>query len=103
MPAHCSSLIALVPLSVWFVASLVAHAGSEHAQFVAWLRTPIVAILMVLLLLCLFRHAALGLQVIIEDYVHARIRFAAIELMRFGCLVLAVTGILATLHIALGG
>lgn len=96
-----TSALALVPLSVWFVASIIAHAGSDHAGFTAWLRTPVVAILMVVLLLALFHHAALGLQVVIEDYVHTRVRFPAIALMRFGCLMLAVAGILAILRIAL--
>lgn len=100
--AQRASALALVPLSLWFVASIIAHAGSDHAAFVAWLRTPIVAVAMILLLLALFQHAALGLQVVIEDYMHTRLRFAAIVLMRFGCLALALAGIIATLRLALG-
>ena len=100
--AQRASALALVPLSVWFAASIIAHAASDHAGFVTWLRTPVVATLMAVLLLSLFHHAALGLQVVIEDYVHTRVRFAAILLMRFGCVLWAVTGIVATLRIAFG-
>jgi succinate dehydrogenase / fumarate reductase membrane anchor subunit len=58
---------------------------------------------MVLLLIALFHHSALGLQVVIEDYVHSGVRFAAIVAIRLGCYGLAVIGIIATLHISFGG
>ena len=65
------SAVALVPLTLWFVASIIAHTGSDYATFIAWLRTPLATILMILLLIALFYHTALGLQVVIEDYVHS--------------------------------
>ncbi len=65
------SAIALVPLTVWFIAAIIAQTGDDYTAFVAWLRNPITDILMVLLLIALFYHAALGLQVVIEDYVHS--------------------------------
>jgi succinate dehydrogenase / fumarate reductase membrane anchor subunit len=95
--------IALVPLTVWFAASLIAHAGDDHAMVIAWLKTPIATILMVVLLLVLFRHTALGLQVVIEDYVHSPVKIPALLAVRFGCFVLAVAGIWAILRIAFGG
>lgn len=94
--------IALVPLTVWFTASLIAHAGNDYPTFIVWLRTPIATILMALLLIVLFYHAALGLQVVIEDYVHSRMKIPALLSVRFGCFALAVAGILATLRIAFG-
>ena len=94
--------IALVPLTLWFAASLMAHAGNDYATFIAWLRTPIAAILMALLLIVLFYHTALGLQVVIEDYVHSGMKIPALLAMRFACFALAVAGILATLRIAFG-
>ena len=63
--------VALAPLTLWFVASIIAHAGSDYPVFIAWLRTPFVAGGMILLLIALFHHTALGLQVVIEDYVHS--------------------------------
>lgn len=97
------SAIALVPLTLWFVASIIAHTGSDHAAFVSWLKTPVPAILMILLLIALFHHTALGLQVVIEDYSHAGTRFATLIMMRLTCFALAVVGIVATLRIVLGG
>jgi succinate dehydrogenase / fumarate reductase membrane anchor subunit len=48
------SAVALIPLTLWFVASIIAHTGSEYATFIAWLRTPLVSILMILLLIAIF-------------------------------------------------
>ena len=75
------SAVALVPLTLWFVASIIPHTSSDYATFIAWLRTPVVAILMILLLSALFHHTALGLQVVIEDYVHSGVKFAADSLL----------------------
>jgi succinate dehydrogenase / fumarate reductase membrane anchor subunit len=96
------SAVALVPLTLWFVACIIAHTGSDHAAFIAWLRTPIASILMILLLVALFHHTALGLQVVIEDYIHSGAKFAAVVAVRLGCFALAVTGIVAILQIAFG-
>jgi succinate dehydrogenase / fumarate reductase membrane anchor subunit len=63
---------------------------------------PLTALLMVLMLIALFYHAALGLQVIIEDYIHSAAKLPAILLIRFTCFGLAAAGILAVLRIALG-
>ena len=92
--------VALVPLTLWFVASIIAHAGSDYPVFIAWLRTPFAAGGMILLLIALFHHTALGLQVVIEDYVHSGARFAAVIAIQLCCYGLAVTGIVATLRIA---
>ena len=97
------SAIALVPLTLWFAASIIAHAGSDHAAFVVWLRTPLASIPMVLLLIALFYHTALGLQVVIEDYVHSGIQFAAVIAMRLACFAMVTAGIMATLRIVFGG
>lgn len=96
------SAVALIPLTVWFVAAIIAHTGSGHAAFVAWLGTPVSATLMILLLIALFHHAALGLQVVIEDYIHSGVEGAAIVIVRLGCTALAVAGIVATLVVAIG-
>ena len=94
------SAVAVVPLTLWFAAAIIAHSGSDYATFVAWIRTPIVTTLMILLLIVLFHHTALGLQVVIEDYVHSGSKFAWVMAVRLGCFALAVTGIVATLRIA---
>jgi succinate dehydrogenase / fumarate reductase membrane anchor subunit len=94
------SAVALVPLTLWFVAAIIAHTGSDYAAFIAWLGTPMVAILMILLLIALFYHTALGLQVVIEDYVHSGIKFVWLIAARLGCFALAIAGIMAALRIA---
>ena len=97
------SAVALLPLTLWFAASLIAHAGSGYAPFLAWLRSPFVSVPMILLLIALFHHTALGLQVVIEDYVHTGMKLALIVAVRLGCFALATAGIVATLDITLGG
>jgi succinate dehydrogenase membrane anchor subunit len=93
--------VALVPLTLWFVASIIAHTGSDYASFIAWVGTPMTTILMILLLIALFYHTALGLQVVIEDYVHSGAKILAVVAMRLGCFALAAAGIVAILRIAL--
>ena len=97
------SAVALVPLTLWFAASIIAHTGSDYATFIVWMRTPLATTLMILLLIALFHHTALGLQVVIEDYVHSGAKFAAVMAVRLGCFALATAGVAATLHIAFIG
>lgn len=97
------SAIALVPLTLWLAAAFIAHTGSNHAAFIAWLKAPHVTALMILLLIAAFHHTALGLQVIIEDYLHTWKKFPAVIAVRLGCVALAVAGIIATLRIAFAG
>jgi len=96
------SAIALVPLTMWFIAAIIAQTGADYAAFIAWIRNPITDILMGLLLIALFYHAALGLQVVVEDYVHSDATFAAVIAIRLACFTLGAAGIFATLRIALG-
>ncbi len=96
--------IANLLLVLWFMFSAMALAGSGYAQVRAWLASPVSASLMVLLIISTFYHARLGLQVVVEDYVHhegLRIgSLAALALIAFG---LAVACIVAVLKIATGG
>ncbi len=95
--------LALVPLSIWFVASVISLAGADHAAVVSWLGSPVVTVLMLLLLAATFYHAALGLQVVIEDYVHDEaVKIAGILIVKALCLVLGLAGAIAVLKIAFG-
>jgi len=96
------SAVALVPLTLWFVASIITHTGSDYRAFAAWLRSPLTVTAMVLLLVVLFYHSALGLQVVIEDYVHSRVQFAAVIAIRLCSFAMGAAGVLATLRIAFG-
>jgi succinate dehydrogenase / fumarate reductase membrane anchor subunit len=97
------SAVALVPLTLWFAAGIIAHTSSDYITSTAWLRTPFAVALMILLLLALFYHTALGLQVVIEDYVHSGVKFVAVIAVRLGCFALATLGIVAVLSVAFSG
>ncbi len=95
--------LALVPLTVWFVAAVVGLAGSGFAQFTAWLSGPCNATVMILFLAVSFHHAQLGMQVVMEDYVsHHGWRTAGIIVVKFMCYGLAALGIVSTLIVSFG-
>jgi len=94
--------IALVPLSLWFLAAFAVHARSGYGPCIAWLREPISAVLMMLLLIAVFRHLELGLRVVIEDYVHSAAKLPTLIGTRLLCFALAVAGLAATLRVLLG-
>jgi succinate dehydrogenase / fumarate reductase membrane anchor subunit len=62
--------VMLAPLAIWFVASALAYVGAEQGAVAAFFANPINAVLMLLFVLASTYHMALGLQIIIEDYVH---------------------------------
>jgi succinate dehydrogenase / fumarate reductase membrane anchor subunit len=95
--------VALVPLVLWLVISLIGLVGADQPALVAWVRQPMPAMLLILLLVATFYHAALGLQVVIEDYIHGEaMKLGAIVVMRLLCIVFVARGILAVLKLALG-
>ena len=95
--------IALVPLSLWFVSSVIALLGADLEAVQNWVSQPLPAILLILLLIATFYHASLGLQVVIEDYVHTElVKLGLIVLLRLLCFGLAVAGIFAVVSVALG-
>ena len=86
---------------LWFVFSATALAGAGYDEVRAWLASPLAATLMILLIISVFYHAPLGLQVIVEDYVHhPGIRIAALILIRLLVFALAVACIVAVLMVA---
>ena len=95
--------IALVPLALWFVVTVIALVGADRQALVAWMHNPMAAVLMILLIVATFYHLALGLQVVIEDYVHGEgLKTATLVAMRFLCVVFVARGVLAVLKLALG-
>lgn len=96
--------IALVPLSLWFVVSVAGLAGMDHAEAAAWVGSPTVTVLLVLLVAATFWHAQLGVQVVIEDYVHNEaVKLVALIAVKFAAVLLAVATIVAVLRLAFGG
>lgn len=95
--------VALVPLLIWFLIGLIAHSGADHQAVTVWLGNPVTFGLFLLLLGAGLWHLALGLQVVIDDYVHGEaMRLALILLVKFGCIALALTGAIALFIIAFG-
>lgn len=96
--------VALVPLTLWFVYVVVSLAGADYAVVSAWLRSPVNAVLMIALIAATFHHMQLGLQVVIEDYIHGEgIKISSLMIMKGGSLLLAVAAAFAVLKVAFGG
>lgn len=96
--------VALVPLLLWFVASLVQMAGADHAHVVAWIAHLPVAVLLSLLFVVGLYHLSLGLQVVIEDYIHGEpCRIVSLVLVKFGCWAIAAVAVFSVLKIAFRG
>lgn len=96
--------IALVPLAIWFSFFVGNVVGADYLVAVAWIAKPANAVLLVLLLAALFYHTALGLQVVIEDYVHTEwLKLTLLLLMKFGAAILALIAIFSVLRVALRG
>ncbi len=93
--------VALVPLTLWFVYAVMALAGADHATASAWLASPFNAIAMLLLIIATFHHLHLGLQVVVEDYVHAEgTKIAVMLAVKLGVFALAIAAGFAVLKVA---
>ena len=95
--------IALLPLSVWFVVSLLALPALDHVTVVAWLHQGSTALLLILFLLAAAWHSQLGVRVVVEDYVHGNgVRTLTLVLVTFGHVLAAAAGVFAVLRVAFG-
>jgi succinate dehydrogenase membrane anchor subunit len=95
---------ALVPLAVWFVISLIAHLGAGQPEMARWAGRPWNSVLLLALLIALFRHLALGLQVVIEDYVHGEgVKLVGVALMKGVLALFWLAASVAVLRLAFAG
>ena len=94
--------ISLVPLGLWFVFSVASLPHGSYELVTAWVAEPLNAILLILLIVTLVYHSLLGVQVIIEDYVHGAYGFLALITVKFVHVILAVAGIYSVVVISLG-
>ncbi|MBL8298975.1 MAG: succinate dehydrogenase, hydrophobic membrane anchor protein [Rhodanobacteraceae bacterium] len=95
--------VALVPLSCWFVWLALSLVHLDYAGARALIAQPLHAVLMVAFVGSVFWHAQLGLQVVIEDYVHTPgLEIASQLAVKFLCVLGALASILAVVRIALG-
>lgn len=98
------SAAALVPLSLWFVFSLATLGSLAHADVVAFIAAPMHAVLLALLAGVLCYHSYLGLQVVVEDYVHHKgAKIVTMLLLNFLHVLTAAAAIFAVLRISIAG
>ena len=91
-------------LMLWFVISLARLPIIDHSAIVLWLKSPLVAVPLVLLVVSVFYHMRLGLQVVLEDYVHeAGAKTASLLLLNAYTVAAAALCLFSILKIAFGG
>jgi len=94
--------IALVPLSVWFVVSLLSLPSFEHVTVITWMAQSWTALLLVLFIVTATWHSQLGLRVVVEDYVHGGAKTLVLVLITFIHALVAAAGVFAVLKVAFG-
>jgi succinate dehydrogenase / fumarate reductase, membrane anchor subunit len=98
------SSVATLILFVWLIVSLLRLPGLDHRTVTEWLSGPLAAVPMLLLIVAAFWHLKLGLQVVIDDYVHDEgNRFFCLLLLNFFAVAGAAFALFAVLKIALAG
>ena len=96
--------VALIPLVVWFAVSLIMMSSADYLVVRAWVGSPVVMVLLTLTIVIGLHHGQLGLQVVIEDYVHGDgWKLALIVLVRFTAVFFGLAAIVAILRIGFGG
>ncbi len=95
--------IGLLILGLWFVYAILAVPGFTHADALAFIGTPLNGVLLLLLVVTMSYHSSLGVQVVIEDYVHGHgLKLASLIISRFAHTFMAVAAIYAIIKIGLG-
>jgi succinate dehydrogenase / fumarate reductase membrane anchor subunit len=95
--------IALAPLSIWFLVAAVGLVDGGYAESRVFLAQPWNAVLMAAFVIALFHHARLGLEVVIEDYIHQRALELALKVaVKFIAALAVIASLLAIVRIALG-
>jgi len=96
--------IALLILGPWFLVSIARLDNYSQADLAGWVANPFNAVMLLLASLTLSWHSMLGIQVVVEDYVHAAgLKVVSLILSKFIHVFLCVAAVLAVLKVALGG
>jgi succinate dehydrogenase / fumarate reductase, membrane anchor subunit len=96
--------VALIPLVAWFAISLIMMSGADYAVVRAWIGSPVVMVLLTLTIVIGLHHGQLGMQEVVEDYVHGEgLKLALIVLLRFTAVFFGLAAIVAILRIGFGG
>jgi succinate dehydrogenase / fumarate reductase membrane anchor subunit len=95
--------IGLIILGLWFAYAVLTMPGYAHADGLAFIAAPLNSVMLLLLVATMSYHSSLGVQVVIEDYVHSHaLKLASLILSRFAHTFLAVAAIYAIITIGLG-
>ena len=90
----------LLIVGLWFVYALITMPGFSHSDAIAFIGAPMNAVMLLLLVVTLAYHSSLGIQVVIEDYIHGHgLKLAALILSRFAHIFLAVASVYAIIKI----
>ena len=101
--AQRMTAVALVPLTLWFVISLISLIGGDIVGIKVWLASPFNAVLMILTLVAGFHHAQLGLQVVMEDYIHSHgCKLVAIWLVKGAAFFFGAAAVFSVVKLAIG-
>ncbi len=100
---HRMTAVSNIPLIIAFVIIVAALAGSSYQDAIAIISHPLVAIILILAVISVTNHMRLGMQIVIEDYVHAKeLKIAAIIANNFYAVIIAVACLYAILKVSLG-
>ena len=95
--------IALVPLCLWFVFSIVGLADADLVAMTSWVGRHFNPVLLILLIICMFHHAQLGLHVVIEDYVHSELfKIILLTSVKLGSVLLGGCSAFAVIRLTFG-
>lgn len=94
--------VALVPLTVWFVVSLLSLPSFDHTTVIAWMAQSWTALLLILFVLVATWHSQLGSRVVVEDYVHSGAKTLILVIVTFAHTLIAAAGVFAILKVAFG-
>ncbi len=94
--------VALVPLTLWFIWSMLHLTGASQGDVAEWLASPVRLALMLALIVATFHHLQLGMQVVIEDYVvQDGVKFASILAVKGLCILLGLICAISALTLGL--
>jgi succinate dehydrogenase / fumarate reductase membrane anchor subunit len=96
--------IALVPLALWFIVAALHLSGLPRADVAHWAANPVNTALLISLVVAAFQHGQLGLQVVLEDYIHGEaLRLVLVLLVKGAAFLLGLIAVLAVLKLAVSG
>lgn len=90
--------LALIPLLLWFVTSFIIMLPAPYIMVYEWMQSPFVVTMMVLLAVSLFYHGYLGMQVVIEDYIHGEaLKITLLLLTKFASVFMGTLAVISCL------